>query len=181
MSSPDDECCACANISSMRCSIMRPLLSPALPVFVIECSSHSLFRDGAAYFCPLRFCTMTSPVLFHLPMDGFQADILLCHCVHTSPLPPSLLLSCHFAGSKRKGCSESYTSAFPATSRVHLRNEVRWHTSPGWTSFAIPRSGSLNILTDGSMLSRDKNQPGSATMSHALDVKTARNPVACFQ
>lgn len=42
-----------------------------------------LFRDGAVYFFPLRFCSMTSLALFHLCVDGFQAGVLLCP--HPSP------------------------------------------------------------------------------------------------
>lgn len=72
-----------------------------------------LFSDEAVYFCPVRFCTMTSPELFHLSVDGFQADVLLCLCVRLPVLS--------FQRKQRKGFSERYTPAFPATSQVHLK------------------------------------------------------------
>lgn len=82
-----------------------------------------LFRDGPVYFCKLRFCTMTSPGLFHLSVDGFQADVLLCLCV----CPPVL----SFRREQRKGCSESYTPAFPTTSQVHLKMRSDDTRAPG--------------------------------------------------
>lgn len=85
--------------------------------------SQPLFRDGAVYFSPLRFCTMTSPGLFHLSVDGFQADVSLCLCV----CPPVL----SFWRKRRKGCSESYTPAFPTTSQVHLKTRSDDTRAPG--------------------------------------------------
>lgn len=81
-----------------------------------------LFSDEAVYFCTLRFCAMTSPELFHLPVDGFQTDVLLCLCVRLSVLS--------FQRKQRKGCSERYTPAFPATSQVHLKMSPRARGTP---------------------------------------------------
>lgn len=60
-------------------------LSPDCPrlllcVWLLRKTAPPLFRDGAVYFCLLHFCNMTSPGLFHLCADGFQADVLLCLC-----------------------------------------------------------------------------------------------------
>lgn len=140
-----------------------------------------LFRDGIVYFCSLRFCTVTSPRLFHLLVDGFQADVLLCLCVQ----PPVL----SYRRKRRKGFCERYTTAFPATSRVHLkmRSDDTWAPSaPLCCSrfLALPFCSSLVLFwnIDSGVLWRQKTTLQLSSKRLTLWCKKGREtPLSAFK